>query len=172
MSPSHANRSRIAAFVAIFRRHQEEVRRFLRSRAAEPSEIDDLLQDTFIAAALAAGSFAADETTAKALRSIASQLLKRRRRSSARFRAMIENLGRLPLDDALDPEREAATRATMERLREAVGELSREQRRVLVMVEWSGLPGIEVARCLAIPVGTVWRRLHDARVQLRARVVR
>jgi RNA polymerase sigma-70 factor (ECF subfamily) len=35
------------------------------------------------------------------------------------------------------------------------------------MVEWNGMSGVEAAKILGIPVGTVWRRLHEARAEIR-----
>ncbi len=53
------------------------------------------------------------------------------------------------------------------RIRSAIARLADERRLVLVMVEWNGMSGVEVARLLGTPVGTVWRRLHEARAELR-----
>ncbi|MBK9031936.1 MAG: hypothetical protein IPL61_11520 [Myxococcales bacterium] len=38
------------------------------------------------------------------------------------------------------------------------------------MCDLEQLPGVEVARALGIPEGTLWRRLHDARKAIRVAV--
>ena len=48
----------------------------------------------------------------------------------------------------------------------AVGELTRDHRRVLVMYELIGLTHKEIAASLAIPVGTSKWRLSNARIRL------
>ena len=52
-------------------------------------------------------------------------------------------------------------------LTEALAGLSEPDRDVLLLIAWEELSYEEVARALAIPVGTVRSRLHRARVKLR-----
>jgi RNA polymerase sigma-70 factor (ECF subfamily) len=52
-------------------------------------------------------------------------------------------------------------------LRAAIARLPEDQRLVLVMVEYQGMSGVEVAKALDKPAGTVWRWLHEARAELR-----
>jgi DNA-directed RNA polymerase specialized sigma24 family protein len=40
------------------------------------------------------------------------------------------------------------------------------------MVDLGGLSGVDAAKALGIPAGTVWRRLHEARAQLRDSIQR
>ena len=54
----------------------------------------------------------------------------------------------------------------------AVGRLSHGHREVLLMVDLGGLSGVEAAKALGIPAGTVWRRLHEARAQLTQKIKR
>lgn len=154
----------------LFDRYHADVRQFLlRSapRSGSAADVDDLVQETFLTAARAAGSYDGRDRAAPFLIGVAAQLLRRKRRSFARLRAMLENLGRAPTEKPRDPEDHAVVASESARLQAAMDRLSEDRREVLVMVEWSGMSGVEVARALGIPVGTVWRRLHEARAELK-----
>jgi RNA polymerase sigma-70 factor (ECF subfamily) len=45
--------------------------------------------------------------------------------------------------------------------------MSHKLKVVFVMCDLEGIPGVEVACTLSLREGTVWRRLHEARKQLR-----
>lgn len=151
----------------LFDRYHGEVRSFLVRSAPRASDVDDLVQETFLTAARAAGSYDGRDRAGPFIVGVAAQLLRRKRRSFARLRSMLENLGRAPIEKARDPEESAVANAEGERVKVAMERLSEDRRMVLVMVEWSGMSGVEVARALDIPVGTVWRRLHEARAELK-----
>ena len=57
-------------------------------------------------------------------------------------------------------------RARIERLNAALGDLTDKLRTVVVLCEIEEVPCTEAAVVLGIPVGTVYRRLHDARRRL------
>ena len=67
-----------------------------------------------------------------------------------------------------DPEREVAAKRDLERLSRALDELDADHRPVFVLYELDGLSCAEIAEGLAVPVGTVYRRLHTARARVRA----
>ncbi len=58
------------------------------------------------------------------------------------------------------------TRQRAEKMSRALAALSPKKREVIVLVTIEGLSGEEVASLLAIPVATVWTRLHHARREL------
>lgn len=69
-------------------------------------------------------------------------------------------------DEGADPAEEAERRSDrrlLERALDAMGEIHRE---ILVMKEIQGLPLLEVARVLGIPVGTAKSRANRARAEL------
>ena len=55
---------------------------------------------------------------------------------------------------------------------QALSELSEEFRTVLVLKEIDGLPYEEIAEIVGIPIGTVRRRIHSARIDLREKLAR
>lgn len=52
-------------------------------------------------------------------------------------------------------------------LREALGKLSAEEHKIIILFEWQGYSYQEIATLLEIPLGTVKSRLHAARMHLR-----
>ena len=69
-----------------------------------------------------------------------------------------------------DGEATAEGRITLEMVRRTLGQLSEEQRSVLVLVCVDGLTYKEAAAVLGIPLGTVMSRLSRARQELHARL--
>jgi RNA polymerase sigma-70 factor (ECF subfamily) len=152
----------------LFDRYHEDVRQLLLRAAPGASDVDDLVQETFLTAARAAESYDGRPSARPFLIGVAAQLLRRRRRTFARFRALVDAFGSAPVatapkspEEATGGEQEAAL------VRSALERLSDDKRLVLVMVEWEGMSGPEVAKILDVPVGTVWRRLSEARTELR-----
>lgn len=157
---------------ALFDRHHEAVRQFLLRAAPHADDVDDLAQEAFLTAARAASSFDGRASARPFLVGIAAQLLRRRRRTFSRIRALYDAFGSVSEPPPPNPEMAAELAQESARLREAIARLSEDRRIVLVMVEYSGLSGPEVARALDTPVGTVWRRLHEARAELREALTR
>lgn len=55
-------------------------------------------------------------------------------------------------------------------VRRAIGELSEEQREVVILKEYQGLTFLEIAQALDLPVSTVKTRLYRGLGQLRLRL--
>lgn len=70
-------------------------------------------------------------------------------------------------DDSVDLERDAAHSELRARIWRALGELTRNQREILVLRDYQDLAYSEIAKTLSIPIGTVMSRLHGARKALR-----
>lgn len=151
----------------LFDRHHEAVRQLLLRAAPNPADVDDLVQETFLTAARAAASFDGRDSGKPFLLGVAVQMLRRRRRSFGRLRTMLESFGKAPTSAPRTPEEATSQAQEDDRLHAAIARLSEDKRLVLVMVEWNGMSGVEAAKVLGIPVGTVWRRLHEARAEIR-----
>ena len=151
-----------AAQGLLFERHVRDVHRFIaRMRGADAAAVEDLVQATFIAAFQSASRFRGPKLrswlfgiAANVLRSHVRKEISRRRVASAFISE--------PSEDSIDPHD-----ADVVKLRAAVGALAPKLREVLVLVDLEGETGGEVAAMLRIPEGTVWRRLAQARQQLR-----
>lgn len=151
----------------LFRRYRARLRRFLTRLPRSGADVDDLLQETFLTAARVAPVYDGRESAAPLLLAVAAQLVRRSRRTFARRRRLEEALRREPAETARDPEAGARARERYADLHAAIARLSHDHRAVLLLVEWQGRSGLDAARALKVPPGTVWRRAHEARLDLR-----
>ena len=158
----------LGALGELFDRHHANVRAFIARMVPGSADIDDLVQETFLTASRAATSFESGSSARPFLLGIAAQLVRRRRRSFARLRAMLERFMFVPIDAAPSPEDRCADSQRAALLDDALQHLSEEHREVVLMVDLGQLSGVEAAKALGIPAGTVWRWLHDARAELRS----
>jgi RNA polymerase sigma-70 factor (ECF subfamily) len=156
----------------LFDRHHASVRAFAERLLANPSDADDLVQETFLTASRAAASFASGAAAKPFLFGVAAQLARRRRRSFARLRAILLGFEHTPSAPRTTPEDQLLADEETELLNAALVRLSHAHREVVLMVDLGGLSGVEAAAALGIPAGTVWRRLHEARAQLRLKLKR
>jgi RNA polymerase sigma-70 factor (ECF subfamily) len=156
----------------LFDRHHASVWAFAERMLANPADAADLVQETFLTASRAAASFESGAAAKPFLLGVAAQLVRRRRRSFARLRATLEAFARAPLAPRATPEDDLVAGEETAIVDAAVARLTHAHREVLMMVDLGGLSGVEAAKALGIPAGTVWRRLHEARALLRHRIHR
>jgi RNA polymerase sigma-70 factor (ECF subfamily) len=156
----------LGALGVLFYRHHASVRAFL-ARAAMAADVDDLVQETFLTASRAAPGYDGRPDARPFLIGVAAQLVRRRRRGFARLRLALARWGQEEAPSPPTPEEAAQSLDDAELVRAAVSRLSIERRLALVLVEWEGLSGDEAARSLEVPVGTLYRRLHEARAEVR-----
>jgi len=157
-----ANRGDTAAFEALYLRYRDWTVRLAYRFAGNADDALDVLQDTF---AYLLKKFPGFELTARmttflypAVKHLA--LARRRRRHD-------------PIPDDEHPEAMAVPPAQPDatsraELAAVLANLSAGQREVLLMRVVDGLSLDEIAQALAIPVGTVKSRLHNALESLRA----
>jgi RNA polymerase sigma-70 factor (ECF subfamily) len=88
-------------------------------------------------------------------------------RESRRERRLAGNVRLLPIDRATIPDTTLSV-ADRDQLERAFRRLSAEQRAVVVLRHYAGMPLTEVAETLGIPAGTARSRLHNATRRLRA----
>lgn len=158
-----------SALVQLFERHKTIVHRFLsRMLPHAPDQVEDLVQSTFLEVWRCAPRFRSESSGRTFIIGIACNLARmNRRREARRFRAM-DSLASEPTPRRITPEDRAAVNQRMQRLEQAVEDLSPKLRAVLVLCDLEGLTGAEAAAVLKIRPGAVWRRLHDARKRVRA----
>lgn len=160
-----------AALAALYDRHHANVHRFLgRMAGVDGTDADDLLQETFVAAFETARRFRGDAPVKMWLLGIASNIARRHVRSDVRRKeraaAFLErNAGEPPT-----PATEAEKNQSMERLRDALLELPHDLRAAYLLVDVEGARGVDAAKALDVREGTLYRRLHDARLALRAAI--
>ena len=137
---------------------------------ASESEAQDILQEVFLSVWKKAPMF--DPARGSAFSWVVTQVRNRaidRLRSHRRRGELIEAFG--PDLDAGAEDRSASDHfETSERarhVRDALGQLSREQRQVLRLAYFEGLTQVEIAQRLQEPLGTVKARAHRAMARLR-----
>jgi RNA polymerase sigma-70 factor, ECF subfamily len=156
------------ALGVLFDRHAEAVTKFLgRMRTTDRSDLEDLLQLTFLQAQRSAHSFKAEASTRTWLFAIASHVAGNHVRGKQRGRRSLNSLAALPAQHTDSPADIVERRQLMDKLSLAMDDLTHELREAFVMCDVEEIPGVEVARVLGIRPGTLWRRLHDARKKLR-----
>jgi RNA polymerase sigma-70 factor (ECF subfamily) len=160
------------ALAELFRRHGDRVYRILRRLGhVEPRDLEDMVQATFVAVKRAAGRFGARSAVSTWIIGIALKVARHHERGRDRHRvAMAAVAESQESSDGRDPEQQASQRQLLGRLHAALEELPPDLRTVFALCDLEGLRGVDVAQVLAVPQGTVWRRLHEARTRLRRSV--
>ena len=152
------------AFVAVFDRHYDAVRRYVGRRVGIP-EADEITSETFAVAFRRRSSYDRTHPNARPwLFGIATNLLRRhtrseRRRLSAFARSALPSHG-------LDPRIAAAGQRG--ELLAALSSLPRPDAEALLLFALADLSYAEIARALQIPEGTVASRIARARTRMRA----
>lgn len=155
-----------AALGALFDRHHEAVYRLIsRLLRSEPSEIDDLVQQTFLAAWRSANQFNGKGAVRSYLFGIAANTVRHHIRGAVRRRAAIADLP--PPATSGTPDQAALRAQQVHRLAMGLERLPDDLRVVYVMCDLEEVPGVEAARVLGMRVGTLGRKLHEARRALR-----
>ena len=148
------------AFTVLFARYKQPLFGFFLRRVADPSQAEELTQETFLAVLRATSRYEANALFRTWLYAIGFKILRAHRRKAV-FRAMFQgeqSAGREPaIEDAIDAQ---------VLVREAVGKLDPMDREVLMLREFEGLSYAEIAELLHLPVNTVRSRLFRARMAL------
>jgi RNA polymerase sigma-70 factor (ECF subfamily) len=148
------------AFDALFRRYRQPLFGFFRRRVTDPSQAEELTQETFLVVLRAASKYEACALFRTYLYAIGFKILRAYRRKAA-FRSTY--WGQQPEG------REPATPGTLDTemlIRQAVGKLDRMQREILMLREFEQLSYAEIAELTHLPLNTVRSRLFRAREAL------
>ncbi len=159
------------ALGALFDRFHVAVYRFA-ARLPTTDELarDDLVQATFLEIRRTAQSFRGTSSVKTWILGVAANVARHTLRTERRRRVhqakYLERISTAP--ELLDAQLER--KQLMTRIAEALTELPRDQQIAFILCDLEQLPGVEVARVLEIPEGTLWRRLHVARKAMRAAI--
>jgi RNA polymerase sigma-70 factor (ECF subfamily) len=155
------------ALRALFSRHAPWLAARLRSALPAP-DVEDVLQETFLAVWRGAGSYRPEGTAGGWLWGVARRqaalFLRRRGPAGLTLPADIEADGR----QATDPAETALARVTIDGAVGALGPVGSPDREVWRLMYVEDKPVAEVAELLGVPEGTVKSRAHRARRLLRA----
>ncbi|MBN2563123.1 MAG: sigma-70 family RNA polymerase sigma factor [Phycisphaerae bacterium] len=152
---------RTAELDRLYREVGPQVWDYLRRRVSDATVAEEALQDTFLAVAKDFDALMAARSKRAWLIGIARNLLREHVRRAARRRAVS-----LPEEyPVADP---PAEDFRVEAMRRAIDRLPDAQREVIELRLGHGLTYAEIAEAMAIPIGTVRSRLHNAVATLRA----
>jgi len=157
-----------AALAALYDRLEDDVRRCLvRLTWIDDHLVDDLVQDTFLEVFASAASFKGNASVRSWVLGITANLARKHVRGDSRRKERQRLYVERTDNRDRDPGTEAENRELVAHLQEALAELPHPQREAFVLCDVEGLSGVEAARALDIPRGTLYRRLHTARTTLR-----
>jgi len=165
------------AFRELVQRHHKPLLNFFYRRCYDRTQAEDLVQEVFLRLVRHRGRWRPQAKFTTYLYRIAENLWIDRYRSKKSAPSMISL--ELPVTDdgaelrdniegrADEPGHDAYSRELGRRIREAVMQLTEEQRAVFVLAETHGMKYADIGARLGIPVGTVKSRMHAATTRLR-----
>jgi RNA polymerase sigma-70 factor (ECF subfamily) len=154
------------AFELIMRRHNQRLYRAIRAILGDPSETEDVLQETYVRAFTHLDQFQGRAQFATWLTRIAVHEALHRRKRRARFTTLEDDFVNTLASPGFGPEHGATDGELRRFLEAAIERLPVDFRTVFVLREVEGLSTAETAESLDIPEETVKTRLHRARRQL------
>ncbi len=149
------------AFTTLFVRYKQPLFGFFLRRVADPSQAEELTQETFLAVLRATSRYEANALFRTWLYAIGFKILRAHRRKAA-FRTMFQGEQLAGREPAIEDEIDARML-----VREAVSKLDPMDREALLLREFEGLSFAEIAELLRLPVNTGRSRLFRARMALR-----
>ena len=163
----------LSAFGELIDRHQRAVYGIISRMVSSRDDADDLVQDVFVSAYSAIGSFRRDAKFSTWLHAIAVNTTLKRLKKMKRQSAVSIDDPEIGLADTIraeddpPPDESLQNREQNEAVRRAIDSLPDKQRIVVVMHYFEQHSCEEIAVILKCSVGTVWSRLHYACKKLR-----
>lgn len=160
-----------AAFEELVKAHQGHVYKLAMKLTGSHEEALDVSQEVFLKAYRSLGSFRGESRFSVWLYRLtcnaSMDIIKRSRRSALVPMPTDGDGAELDIPDlSPTPEEQVERRETLRAVREAIGELDGEKRRILLMREYGGMTYSQIADLLGIEEGTVKSRLARARAAL------
>jgi len=160
------------ALAVLFDRHHRSVQRVLQHTfALAHADLEDILQEAFFEVHRKSDQFRGDASVRSWIVGIALNKARHHLRSTARRARLRSIFGEYVM---VAPQRSSATpvaqlvrQENLGHLAAAVARLPEKQRVVFVMVDVEEFSGVDAAKALGLPEGTLYRRLHEARKALR-----
>jgi RNA polymerase sigma-70 factor (ECF subfamily) len=154
---------------SLFHAHVDDVHRVvgrLLGPGAVAADVEDLVQEVFLAAQRALPGFRGEAKVTTWLYGIASRTVLVHLRKRWRYRRLRDALGLHIAATPASSTMPLETRDTLRQVWRCLARLSPKKRAVYVLCEIEGIAGEEVAAALGLPLNTVWTRLHHARREL------
>lgn len=159
------------ALGGLFDRHHQALHGFLvRAYGGREADLEDLVQTTFLEAFRAAPKFRSASSPRTWLFAIGSNVVKMHRRATRRRVRAMERLADQPEASSIGLDARLADQRALAQIEATLAELPHDLRVAYVMCVIEDVPADDAARALGVARGTIWRRVHEARQQLRSAV--
>ncbi len=155
-----------AAFGELVRRHQAQVRNFLRKLCGDASVADDLAQDCFMQAWDKLPGFSGKGSFIGWLLKIAYTTFLQSIRKSRRYGEILEEAGYVAQIESLSYTKNNEETPDLDKL---MAVLDSEERAVMVMSYACGLSHREISEATELPVGTVKSVIYRSKEKIRKR---
>lgn len=149
------------AFGELVRRHQSQVRNFLRRLTRDESLADDLAQDSFLRAWDKIHTYSGTGTFIGWVLKVAYTTFLQKKRKDKRYNEILEQAGHEPRNNTDDVREETLD------LDRIMAILSEEERVILIFSYACGLSHREISDATDMPAGTVKSIIHRAKGKIR-----
>lgn len=159
-----------AAFGKLVEKYQDRLFNTVLHLAGNVEDARDVVQEAFVQAFVKLDSFRGSSAFYTWLYRIAFNISagwRRKRKPTGSIDRNGEQIGLDPMDNGDGPVEQLERQEQCLQVRRALGQLSDEHRKILVLREIDGCDYETIAEILDLPVGTVRSRLHRARMELR-----
>ncbi|MDX1481525.1 MAG: RNA polymerase sigma factor, partial [Woeseiaceae bacterium] len=154
-----------AAFGELIRRHQSQVRNFLRRLTGDLALADDLAQDAFLRAWDKLHTFSGHGSFIGWLLKVAYTTFLQSKRKARRYAEVLDEVGQVTGLTGQGHARDAHEISDLDRL---LGVLTEDERAVIVLSYACGLSHREISEATGQPVGTVKSVIHRGKEKIRA----
>ncbi len=171
---ARSQRGDAQAYESLVREHEQAAFRAAYLITRDPHEAAEVAQDAFLRAFRALHTFKLGLPFRPWLLRIVTNLALNKVQAAQRRAKMTERYAQQVIAGQNDPAPDnlLEEREQNERLLDAVGRLSRDERSLISLRYFMGLPEAEVAEALSIPLGTVKSRLHRTLAKLKGIIQR
>lgn len=155
----------------LYAAHVQDVARWVTRLGGPSSDVEDLVQETFLVARQKLPSFRGEAKPSTWLFRICHNVVRGRRRRLAWRRWLggdAKETGGAEVDPGALPDEALARRRATAALYRALDRLKEPRRTTLILFELEGMSGEEISELTGVKLGTVWVHLHRARQELAA----
>lgn len=157
----------IELFEILLRRYNELLFRTIRSYSDNESDVEDLMQDTYIKAYEKLYQFKNDALFSTWLIRIGINEALQRKRKVSKYKTIDiseeRNMNQLAYISMMDPEKKTIQKESVAFMEKAVDLLPEKYKIVYMLKEVEGMPISEISNCLELSHSNVKVRLHRAR---------
>jgi RNA polymerase sigma-70 factor (ECF subfamily) len=148
----------------LIRRHQSQVRNFLRKLTADPFEADDLAQEAFLHAWNKLQTYSGRGSFIGWLLKVAYTTFLQSKRKSKRYAEVLDEAGHVAQLESRSYTRDSDEVSDLDKL---LAVLTQEERAIMVMSYACGLSHREIGEATGLPVGTVKSAIFRGKEKIR-----